>query len=143
MKKKCIRKETIIYVVLILTILLSRLNKIVDLDGLWLWDDEMAYWGHAANIMGLSWTETAESWYSYGYSLFLLPLFLITHNITYLYRMAIVLNAIVAVIGFVLGKKIICELDAKCNEITAMFIAFVATCYSAYIYQSNIAWSET
>lgn len=141
--KSYIRKETIMYILFVIAILIMRLWNISDLNGPILFDDEIGYWSHAANLAGLSWTEVVHSWYSYGYSILLMPLFWITHNMKILYRIAIVLNALMGAVAFALGKAIIQEIDEQCDEITSMVISFTAVCYSAYIFQSNIAWSET
>lgn len=141
--KSYIRKETIMYILFVIAILIIRLWNISDLNAPFLFNDEAGYWSHAANLAGLPWTEVESLWYSYGYSILLVPLFWITHNMKILYRMAIVLNALMGVAGFALGKAIIRETDEQCDEITSMFISFTAACYSAYVFQSTIAWAET
>lgn len=137
------RRERILFFFLIIVILLLRLWHISELNAPWIFEDEIMYWSHAANMAGLNWTEVGTLWYSYGYSLLLVPLFWITHNTAVLYRMAIVLNALMGAASFVLGYAIIREADKKIGRITAMLVSFAAACYSAYIFQSNIAWSET
>ncbi len=137
------KKETYVCIGFVLAILIMRLWNISQLDAPFLFGDEAGYWSHAANLAGLSWTEVESLWYSYGYSLILLPLFGITHHMPYLYRMAILLNACMGVISFLLGKRIVLEADENCKDITAACISFTAVSYSSYIFQSNIAWSET
>lgn len=137
------KKERALCAGFVLAILVIRLWNISDLDGPFLFDDEVGYWSHAANLAGLSWFETEPAWYSYGYSLLLVPLFWITHNMSYLYRMAIVINAMMGICCFVFGKYIIQEVDECCSNMTAMIISFTSVSYSAYVFQANVAWSES
>lgn len=137
------RREILLFVFLSGIIVWLRLCHISELGGPFLWTDEIAYWSHAANLAGLSWCEVVEAWYSYGYSLFLVPLFWFTHNMSILYRMAIILNALFGLCSFIIGMKLIQEMDKECSKVRAMLISFTAVCYSAYIFESNIAWSET
>lgn len=139
----CLNKEKVIYFCLMLVIFLIRIQNIADLSGPFIFYDEAGYWGHAANLAGLPWKEVVESWYSYGYSILLIPLFWISHDMAVLYRMAIILNAIMGVLAFILGNAVILQIDEKCNHIISMLISLTATCYSAYLFHSDIAWAET
>lgn len=134
--------DRLLIVLSIEIILLTRIWNIVELNGPFVFD-ETGYWAHAANMSGLSWTEIIPYWYSYGYSLLLVPLFCISHNMNILYRMAIVLNVVMGIFSFFLGKAIIQEIDVKYNGLTSSIISLVATSYSAYIYQANVTWAET
>ncbi|MCD7761645.1 MAG: hypothetical protein LUI14_00325 [Lachnospiraceae bacterium] len=137
------KRELLVFWLLAAAICGMRLWHISELHAPFLYNDEMGYWSHAANLAGLSWTETESAWYSYGYSLILVPLFWITHNMEILYRLAIGENALLGVIGFWAGFRILLELDEDMNKLAAMFFSFVAASYSAYLFQANIAWSET
>lgn len=141
-----LKKEWIDYMILVLFCLFVfgiRLVHISSLNGPFMFDDEAGYWSHAANLSGLSWTEVEHMWYSYGYSILLMPFFWITHNMSVLYKLAIGLNAVMGVGSFLLGIGIINELDIQVKKIVKYSICLVATCYSGYLCQSNIAWTET
>lgn len=142
-KKRYSTKEIILFFFLVTLVLAVRLRNILELKGPYIFGDEAGYWSHAANMAGLSWSGVEEWWYSYGYSILLVPLFWITHDMEVLYRMAIIMNALMGVCGFMLGKAIIHDIDDTCGNVISMLISFTASCYSAYIFQSNIAWSET
>lgn len=135
--------ENAIFVFLCLFVFGIRLWNIDELNGPYVFDDEAGYWSHAANLAGLSWTEVVSLWYSYGYSILLMPLFWVTHNMSIVYKLAIGLNAALGVGSFLLGIGIIDELDIQMKRIEKYLICFAATCYSGYIIQSNVAWSET
>ncbi|MCC8049990.1 MAG: hypothetical protein LIP10_04920 [Clostridiales bacterium] len=137
------KRERLVFLLLAVAICVMRLWYVRDLYAPIVYDDEVGYWSHAANLAGLSWTGVGTLWYSYGYSLLLMPLFLLTHNMGILYRLAIGENALLGVSSFWIGFHIILELDKDFDKLVAMFISFVAASYSAYIFQANIAWSET
>ena len=69
--------------------------------------DEFGYWSYAAGLAGYDWSDIASlgSYYSYGYSLILLPVFLIFKDGVIAYRAAMVVNiALLAVCFFILQK---------------------------------------
>lgn len=142
-KRQIDRSTIVLGLVLSGLILFVRLWHITDLQAPYIWEDEMGYWSHAANLSGLSWVGTQSLWYSYGYSLILTPLFWITHDMGMLYRMAIFINALCGVISFWLGTAVLGNIDKNCGDKIRMLISFVGVNYSAYLFQSNIAWSET
>ena len=136
-------KEKLVLMTAVIIILICRLWNISDLNGPIVFDDEAGYWGHAANLMGLPWNSVEGAWYSYGYSLLLCFLFTLSHNMGVLYRLAIGLNAIMGVVSFLLGISLINELEIRCGKIARILISFLAVMYSAYMFQAQIAWSET
>jgi hypothetical protein len=136
-------KKRICLLILIFSVLLFRLYHLSDIYGPIIFDDEMGYWTHAANFAGFEWTNTEASWYSYGYSLILAPLFLLSHNMHTVYRIAIVINALLGGCQFLLGVQIIKELDDEIPWQINYGISFVAACFSGYIFQSYIGWAET
>ena len=141
--KKMLMKEKLIFIASIMLILAARLYNISDLNAPCVFGDEAAYWSHAANLAGLPWTDVEHSWFSYGYSFLLVPLFFVTHNMSWLYRMAIVLNALMGVASFIIGIAIIREIDKEFNYSMTMLLSLTSASYSSYLMQSNVAWAET
>ena len=138
-----IANEKFLFLCCSLIILGIRLINLNELHGPIVMNDEAGYWSHAANIAGMNWTEVLGSWYSYGYSLLLAPLFLITHNMTILYRMAIVENALMGILSFWLTIKIIKEINCDSSSKAAIAYSFISCMYSSYMFQAQIGWSET
>ena len=141
--KKMLMKEKLIFIASIMLILAARLYNISDLNAPCVFGDEAAYWSHAANLAGLPWTDVEHSWFSYGYSFLLVPLFFVTHNMSWLYRMAIVLNALMGVASFIIGIAIRREIDKEFNYSMTMLLSLTSASYSSYLMQSNVAWAET
>lgn len=109
-------------------------------------NDEYGYWAHAALFTGHDWSDVLSghmNWYSYGYSLVLVPLFWISHNLYFMYKTAIVLNGIFSILSFILCFACARILFPKTRPITLLIISFTVSMYSSYITQGAIAWSET
>ncbi|MCQ2533991.1 MAG: hypothetical protein MJ172_05430 [Clostridia bacterium] len=120
-----------------------RLIYIKDLNGPIVFEDELGYWTHAANMNGLNWSNTLNMWYSFGYSFILAPIFKFTHDMALMYKIGVVINAIFAVMGFWLGMKLVDQLEPELPDMAKLLIGFTPMMYSAYMLQSNICWSET
>lgn len=136
-------REKFILVASIILIVICRMWHIIDLNGPFVFDDEAGYWAHAANLSGLPWKNVESTWFSYGYSLLLSILFMFSRNMAVLYRLAIIVNTVLGVICLFLGIKLLDEMEVSCSKILKIWMSFLAVNYSAYIFQSQIAWAET
>lgn len=142
MRKKRIPALTVFFCA---TVLL-RCFYIVKVKGPIAYEDEMGYWGHAANLTGNTWSGVMDNiaWYSFGYSLFLVPLFLIFGDMLTMYRAAVILNIVFSLLSFYLAYKVIRKTEIFAEDaIMESMLAFLATSYSAGIFHSYIAWTET
>lgn len=133
----------VLFCIYLSIIIFVRLIHITDIQGPMIFYDEIGYWGHAANLAGLPWTKAEPAWYSYGYSLLLLPLFSITHNMEQLYQYSIIINVFLSIIGFCASIEIAKAIYPEGKLTFRITIAFIAACYSSYIFQSQIGWAET
>ena len=70
--------------------------------GFSIFPDEFAYWSYAARINGYDWSAVTSlaPYYSYGYSLILIPIFALFKNAVTAYRVAVSINFIFLYIGF-------------------------------------------
>lgn len=106
--------------------------------------DEFGPIATTAWFCGENWSDVAETigYYSYGYSLLLVPLYLITNTATGFYRAAIVLNAVlvacVVPISYYAGVKAFPGIKKR----NLCLASFVAANYSAYVVRSQMAWCE-
>ena len=64
--------------------------------------DEMGYWGHAANMTGNTWAGVMNGmpWYACGYSFVLWPIFILQSDMSTMYRMTVILNAVLGIMSF-------------------------------------------
>lgn len=70
--------------------------------GFSIFPDEFAYWSYAARVSGYDWSAVTSlaPYYSYGYSLILIPVFALFKNAVTAYRVAVSINFIILYIGF-------------------------------------------
>ncbi len=75
--------------------------------GFSIFPDEFAYWTYAASTTGYDWSDIVSlaSYYSYGYSLILIPIFALFEDVVVAYRVAVSLNFIFLFIGFLTLTK--------------------------------------
>ncbi len=95
--------------------------------------DEFGYWSYAAGLAGYDWSDIASlgSYYSYGYSLILLPVFLIFKDGVIAYRAAMVVNiALLAVCFFILQKM------------GRTFYAAAAVFYPTWLFYAGTTFAE-
>lgn len=108
-------------------------------------NDEYGYWGNAAYIAGLDWSNVIERipWYAPGYSFLLAPLFTIFNNVLTLYKAAVVMNAFWELITFLLLFLISNKVMKGFSTISKLVICFCITFYCGNIVHQNYAVPET
>lgn len=143
MLNKVTQNEKFIVLMAGFLVCLSRCLLIYFMDGPFVYADEMGYWSHAANMAGLQWSVEGTAWYSYGYSLFLVPLFWISHDMYIIYKLALFLNVIAGVISFMICYDICKKLLPQINRLVLAAISVMVIMYPSFLAQSYIAWSET
>lgn len=106
--------------------------------------DEFGYWTAAANFLGWDWSNSAalNSYYSFGYSLFLTPLLLLIKNPIITYKAAIALNIVFVEMSFLLLFYIFKLLFSYCNEHIILCLSFLVMCYPANIVNIKFTLSE-
>lgn len=106
--------------------------------------DEVGYWGNAAYIAGIDWSEVTSklAYYGYGYSFFLSPLFLLKDS-KLIYEGAIVLNIFFVEGTFLVLIYILKHMFPTTKEIENTVCAFIGCLYCAYIVYSHMAMAET
>lgn len=131
MRAWCIqRRYDILFVLLMSCIVCHGISKSY---GFYFPADEFCYWSYAAGLAGYDWSDIASlgSYYSYGYSLILLPVFLIFKDGVIAYRAAMVVNiALLAVCFFILQKM------------GRTFYAAAAVFYPTWLFYAGTTFAE-
>lgn len=139
------RASYIIFTI-ILSIILAAvyLIHIPDLYQLYVLHDEFGYWANAAYFSGYDWSGAASlsPYYSYGYSILLVPFMLIFRNSVYMYRAAIVLNCAFYVAAFYISLLCVRRLWQERSHYVTALICFAAALYCNNLLQVNISWGE-
>lgn len=137
----------------LLLLLLCALCYILHIYGVsrlyspFLFSEEMGYWTNAATFAGENWSpsivKSGIPWYSYLYSLTLVPLFWIFDDIVSMYRAAIALNALWATLSMLLCYGVGSRLGKGIGRSRLLVFSFLVSIYSSFLHQSSIAVVET
>lgn len=120
------------------------LKNVRELDQIIVINDEFGYWANAAQISGKKWDFllSMTPFYSYGYSILLVPLFWLIKIPSKMYAVAIIGNVIVLLVSFGGSMYIIKHLFPKFTFVQRWFIALLTTLYVNNLMQSQSAWTE-
>lgn len=132
---------TIVYVILLLIIYLYHIDKSNLLYHL---GDEFGYWADAAFLAGYDWSGVAShnTYYSYGYSLFLFPLFIID-NFELRYQTALFINVIMQIFSFLLMNKLFGRMFTRINRFIICTVCAAVTVYSTNLFFAKTTLAET
>lgn len=128
---------------IILVIFYSR--NIGTLNGINIINDEFGYWGIAAEIAGYDWQELLSTtpYYSYGYSILLVPLYWLKLDAALMYKVAIGYNIVFLLaaygVSYLFAKTMFSWIDSKILLILCFLISF----YTNNYVQIEIAWTES
>lgn len=113
-----------------------------------LFNDEIGYWSNSAFFMGMDWTSVTGNinYYSYGYSLLLIPLRLLASvfywNWDRLYHAGVVMNGAFLVGSYLILLKLAGRYLPKMNRIVRTAACFVVCTYSSFLVYAHITWAE-
>ena len=127
--------------VLIGFVILYRLNQ---LDNVFIIGDEFGYFANAAHLAGYDWTSVGavNPYYSFGYSLILLPLFLLK-NASLMYKAAVFGNYLLLVISYFIINYLVGKLSEKTDVLLSSSIAAACVLYTANVFNAQTALAET
>lgn len=128
----------------ILIILCVHLYNLDSLHGFSVLGDELGYWGNAAFFLGNDWDDILNniSYYSYGYSLFLMLIMSLPVTAVMMYRLAIIANALFMVTSFLISYYLFTRLLPDKNKILVSIACTAMAVYASYVSCSGVAWSE-
>ncbi len=132
----------------VLAIFLLAIYRLSEIGQPILFNDEIGYWSNSAFFMGMDWTSVTGriSYYSYGYSLLLIPVRLLAGLFGWrwdtMYRAAVVMNAGFLVMSYVLALKLAKRYLTGMNDLVRTMACFTVFTYSSYIVYAHITWTE-
>lgn len=132
-----IQKKHMYTAILFLTLFSVYRYGIHQIYGMSEYPDEFGYWSTAAHIIGWDWSQMASrgSYYSFGYSLILLPILKFCEDSVSAYRVAVSVNFSFMAIGFFLLKGIYKRIfteQVEGEEILAIGLAVLYPAWSFY-----------
>lgn len=114
--------------------------------------DEFGYWSYAAKALGYDWSHlvSLKGYYSFGYSLILLPIMFFFQDAVLAYRMAIVVNAILLAASgvglYMIGRFLLEDkegnLDAQ-RKSELIFCTALSIFYPGYLFYMQVTMTET
>lgn len=115
------------------------------LDYICVLNDEFGYWAHAVSATGYNWKELiAETpYYSWGYSLFLIPITIIFPTPTLWYKAAILLNTVFLLLSYYFCYQCGRKLFPAINDKVLALISLIVIIYPSNILNTQITWTET
>lgn len=144
MKLKLFPCKVVVPICCILLFCLSICN-IENLSQIFVLHDEFGYWYNAANIAGYDWTgiNGISSYYSYGYSLLLVPFFHLFHSSTAMFKSAIILNGLLLTCSYLVACKCSFYLFKEIRKEVLCIFCFLISCYGGFLFSVNITWGES
>lgn len=115
------------------------------MDYIFIINDEFGYWAHAVSAAGYDWKELISTtpYYTWGYSIWLIPIIALLPTPTAWYKAAIFLNIFFLIISYFLcyqtGRKLFREVDEK----LVAAVSFLVVIYPSNIVYAQAAWTET
>ena len=141
MKRLRDNKELFIIIGLIVCIFMYSINMIC---GFSLVPDEFGYWSHAASILGIDWREVTSlgSYYSFGYSLILMPILAIFKDGVLAYRVAIFINFLLVVLGGIILRQLVLNIFEGADKKQVTYVCGIAMLYPAWIFYAHMTMTE-
>ncbi len=133
----------IVFIIISLCVFLPRAQ------GIFFPQDEFGYWNNTAKILGIDWESVAQGQdrYAYGYSLFLIPLMGFCKDAVFMYKLAIVLNGLLAVCHCFLLLKLVDrifdgEQHTEIEGLTRVFIGLTICVYPTSLLYMHYSTAE-
>lgn len=140
-----VKKDTYYLIFVFMIIFCIYRYGIGKLCGFSIYPDEFGYWASAAKAVGYNWSEVASlgSYYSFGYSLILIPILKLFHGGVSAYRAAIAVNVIFMCLGMLLLRDIMKRIFPNASPIKKNFICGIAVMYPPWIFYTQMTLAES
>ncbi len=132
------------YVALPVTLFGIAVYSVCNAYGFLLYPDEYTYWAYAAYVSGYDWSDITSlgMYFSYGYSLILIPVFVFCKNAVTAYRMAVGINFIFLMLSFICLVKAV-KVVQDSQRVPVTWFAAVAVCFPGYLFYAQMTMTET
>lgn len=115
-----------------------------QLYGIFFPPDEYGYWANAAAFLGRDWSEVSalQSYYSFGYSLLLVPLMGLIKDTVLLYRAAVFMNVVLACLHGILLYRILARLFPETDRRLLVLAGSAGAFYPSILVYSHYTLAE-
>lgn len=106
--------------------------------------DEFGYWASAAKVAGYDWSAISSlgSYYSFGYSLILIPILILFPDAVSAYRAAVFVNVWLLLLTFVILQKVLRRLEPQLDNKMKILIAGMTICYPPWLFYMGTTLTE-
>lgn len=138
-------KENAFLLLGILVAICFCLYGLMGIYGFTAYPDEFGYWAPAARILGYDWSQITSlgSYYSYGYSVLLVPFLYFFDSSILAYRAAVILNLVFQCSSFPLIYCILKRLFSGISKNERAIITSIAVLYPAWIFYTQTTMTES
>lgn len=139
-----LKREYIYFILIILIIFCVFQYGMQKICGFTLYPDEFGYWASAATAVGYDWSEVASlgSYYSFGYSVILMPILKIFTNGVTAYRAALGVNMLLMCVSMLLLFDGTGRIFPDITRTRRMFMGGIAVLYPAWIFYMQMTLAE-
>ena len=143
------KKEWLVLAVMAAVIFFFGTYRIWDVGQPILYEDEFGYWSNSSFFLGQDWSSMTSRicYYSYGYSLLLVPIRLLTKcfdwNWRQMYEAVIVMQSLMLVAAFLIAVKLCKRYLKDFHWLVRDFTCLAVLLYPTYVVYAHIAWTET
>lgn len=116
---------------------------VLCINTVWSLVDEYGYLINAAYLSGTNWTSLTTLYYGWGYSLLLVPLFLIGAKGTTIIRGAILINAFCVVGTYLVQIALLSKICKQLNKYIVILVAFVLSFYPFVMTSATIVMPDS
>ena len=139
------RHDSILMVaVIVLALVCLCMYGIQGIFGFSLFPDEFGYWASAAGFLGYDFSEVCSisSYYSFGYSLILIPILKLFSDSIIAYRAAVIVNLLLQVTSFYILCRIAKKLFSDTDELLRIILAGMAVLYPPWVFYTQMTMTE-
>lgn len=138
-------KENAFLLLGILVAVCFCLYGLMGIYGFTAFPDEFGYWAPAARLLGYDWSQITAlgSYYSYGYSILLVPFLHFFDSSIFAYRAAVIFNLVLQCISFPLIYYILKKLFPKSSNNERAIITSISVLYPAWIFYTQTTMTES
>lgn len=143
--KKVCDKMFLLHLIIIVALAIICLYPIKKFDFPAVLNDEFGYWSNAVSIIGYDWKQLISEtpYYSWGYSIWLVPLGVIIKDFHILYKLAVVLNVFFLSVSYFCCYYIAKKVFFKNRKIELAIVSFLVIIYPSNIVYAQVTWSES
>lgn len=114
------------------------------MDYIFVINDEFGYWAHAVSAVGYDWRELISTtpYYTWGYSIWLIPIIALLPTPMAWYKAAILLNVLFLILSYFLCYQVGCKLFREVDQKLVALVSILVMIYPANIVYAQATWTE-